>query len=99
VIFHNEPSVLRYLTLALFDRTVAELKHLSAANTNHMIVMPAMVDLKHRTTTFKVMTADETGRFELGKHTVDRGKTYFLTHAQQPLVDILSGQMWVFRVL
>jgi hypothetical protein len=99
VIFHNESSVFRYFALALFDRTVTELKYLSAANTNHMIVMPAMVDLKYRTTNFEVMTDNETGRFELGEHTVDRGKTYFLTHAQQPLVDILSRQVRVFRVL
>jgi hypothetical protein len=81
MIFHNESSVLCYFALALFDRTVAELEHLSAANTNHMIVMPAMVDLKHRTTTFEVVSEDETSRFELGEHTVDRGKTYFLTYA------------------
>ena len=89
----------RYLALTLFDGPVVKLKDLPTLNANHMIMMLAMVDLKHRTAAFEIVTYHKSRGLELRQHPVDSGKTHFLPALEQHAINILGSQVRIFGIL
>ncbi len=89
----------RHLALTLFDGPVVKLKDLPTLNANHMIMVLAMVNLKHRTPTFEIVTDDKARSLELRQHAVDRRKTHFLPRLEQHAINILRAQVRIFGIL
>jgi hypothetical protein len=79
------------ISLMFFDNFIDKFGHHSAANAHQMIVVPTLLQLKHRVTTRKMMPPDQAGGFKLGEHPVDRRQTHVFTLLQQGLIDIFSG--------
>ena len=85
--------LLRNFFLQSFDLGTHEFDDLARLDTNHVIVVFAVIELKNRVAAFKVVARDQAGRLELGEHAINRCQTSIVARLQQQLLDILGTQM------
>ena len=55
-----------------------------------MVVVHALVEFEYRGAALEMMARDDTCRFELRQHPIDRGEPDVLVQFEQPTVDILG---------
>jgi len=79
--------------LALFDDLVDELHDLAALDADQVVMVSAAVDLEYGLAAFEVVPANQSHRFELSQHPVDRGQPDLLAILQQHPIHILGGDM------
>ena len=84
-----------HLTLALFDHFVIKLFDPATLHADDMIVVIALIEFVDRLTTVEMMPFDQPGRFELGQHSIDRGKTDLFPGIKQTPVDVFGGHVLV----
>jgi hypothetical protein len=78
------------LGLSLLDPRIDEFFHVSAIETEDVIVMRPGIELEHRHAVGEMVSRNQTRRLELGEHTIDGGKTNVLAQIDQPPVYILG---------
>lgn len=93
VVCDGEPFRLCNGILAILDFPVVKLLHLSAVQTDQVVVMLSFVKLVYRLSTFKVTAAENARLLKLGQHPIDRCKSYIRAFLQQQAKDIFGGQM------
>src|SRR5690554_7922549 len=75
--------------LTLFNLFIIKFKNLTRINTDDMIMMFTIVQLKYSMTTIKVMTNDQPCRLKLRQKTINSGNTDIFTCIQQSFIHIL----------
>lgn len=88
-----ETELVSHLVLAGFDGLVEELFHVTAVETDDVVVMRTTIKFENRVTAFEIMALHKAGALELGQHTVDSRKSDFLIFFEQNLVDILGTEV------
>ena len=58
-----------------------------------MIVVTAVIELEHRHAILKMMTGNETGRFELRQNSIDGREADVVMRLQQGFIDVFRRQM------
>jgi len=79
--------------LAGFDGLVEKLLDAPAIETHDVIVMLAFRKLEHRVIRLEIITIDNTGLLELGKHAVHRCQTDILAGAEKITINIFRAQV------
>lgn len=74
VFLQAESEFLGLLMLTFFDNLILKLRHMSALETYHVVVMVSTFQFKHGMATLEMVAFDQTSSLELGQHTVNRGK-------------------------
>jgi len=93
VIGDLEPQAVRNRALPLLDTFVGELFDPAAVYADDVVVVRALVQLEDGRAAFEMMAGDESGRFELGQHAVDRGEADVLVHFEEAPIDILGAHV------
>ncbi len=88
-----EATLLSRFTLAFLDFFIAELLHPATLQADDVIMVIAVIQLKHRLVCFEVMPYQQPGLLKLGEHTIYRGQSYVLAGRQQLPIDIFSRQV------
>jgi len=99
VILDGEPTLPGDALLALFDLGVKELFHPTALQADQMVVVLALVELKHGLAGFEIVTFQQTCLFELCQHAIDGCQADVLVVLDQLAIDIFGGQVLLFGIL
>lgn len=84
--------------LAGLDGRIVELLDMTALQANDVIMMFALVKLKHRFAAFKMVSHQQSGFFELGQHPVHGCQADIFSAAEQLLVNVFRAQMAFFTI-
>ncbi len=84
--------------LATFDFRIVEFFDAPALQADQMIVVLAVVELEYRLARLEMMPFEQAGLFELGKDAINRRQTDIHALRQQQAVNVLGGEMAVFRL-
>ena len=79
--------------LAFFDFGVVKLFDLAAVQADQMVVVFALVQLKHRFTALKLAALQNAGLLKLHQYAVDSGQTNIGTLLQRETVNVLGTHM------
>lgn len=82
--------------LQLFDSLVDELDDIARFETDHVVVMRAVGQLKNRRSPFEIVPADQPSLFELGQDPVDGRQAQFVAVFHQQAINGLRTQMASF---
>ncbi len=93
MITYLEAQAVRHHGLAVFDAGIHELFDPAALYAHDVIVMGALVDLKHRHAVLEMMPRHKARRLELREHAIDRGEPDVLVGFEQAPVDVLGGKV------
>ena len=85
--------------LAFFDFGVVKLFHLAAVQADQVVVVFALVQLKHRFATFKLAALQDARLLKLCQHPVHRGQADIRTLLQQYPEDVFSRHMTLAAAL
>jgi hypothetical protein len=85
--------VLCHHGLPIFDFGIKEFFYMTAVEADQMIVVGSTVQLKYSFPALEMVAYEQSGLFELGKDTVNRGQTDFYPIVLQSFVNILGTQM------
>ena len=78
-------------SLALLDHILDEFDHLAAFDADQMVVMSATVELEYRLPSLEVVSAHQSGAFELGEHPIHGRQPDLLAIGKQGLVNALGA--------
>ena len=81
------------LPLQPLDVVVGELHHPARLDADHVIVVPAGLELEHRVVAGKVVARHEARLLELGQDPVDGGQADVVPGVSQAPVDVFSAQV------
>ena len=90
---------LGHLALQSFYVLADKFNNVPRLNTDHVIMMFALVDFEYRVPTLEVMAHHQPGIFKLCENAVYRREPDILAGIQQLLVDILGAQVARFDIL
>ena len=79
--------------LAFFDFGVVKLFHLAAVQADQVVVVLALVQLKHRFTALKLAALQNTGLLKLRQHPVHRGQAHIGAFLEQHPKDVFRRHM------
>lgn len=86
-------ALLSHLLLTLFDFVIEKLFHAAAVQADQVVVMRAFIQFEHRLAGFKMVSMEQAGLFELGKHAIYRRQADVHVFCQQDLVYVLGAQV------
>ena len=66
--------VARYFFLKFLDSRIDKLDNIAAGHAHHVIMMPLIIELKHRAVAFKIVADDQAGILELREDAINRSK-------------------------
>ena len=82
-----------YFLLTVFDHLVDEFVHLTALDTQDMVMVFALIQFKNGLTALEMVPGHQAGLLKLGQYAVDGRQTDFLAALQQCLVDIFGAHV------
>ena len=88
-----EPALAGDSGLALLDLGIEEFLDAAALQAHQVIVVAALIELKHRLARFEVMPYQQARLLELRQHAIHRRQSHVQTFRQQLLVDVLGSQV------
>jgi hypothetical protein len=88
-----EPALAGDSGLALLDLGIEEFLDAAALQAHQVIVVAALIELKHRLARFEVMPYQQACLLELRQHAIHRRQPHVQTFGQQLLVDVFGSQV------
>jgi len=99
VILDSESALLGDELLALFDFSIAEFFHPAALQADQVVVVFALVELKHGLARFKIVTLQQTRLLELRQRAIDGRQADVLVVLDQLAVDIFGSEVLLPGIL
>ena len=99
MILDGEPAFPGDALLTLFDFGVAEFFHSAALQADQMVVVFALVQLKHGLAGLEIMALQQTRLLELRQHAIDGGQPDVLVVLDQLAVNVFGRKVLLLGVL
>src|SRR5574338_1082227 len=99
VFLDRETALFGDALLSLLDLGVVELLDISALQADEVVVVIALVELENRLARLEIVALEQSCLLELRQHAVDCRQADIHAFANQQAIDILGGQVALFRAL